>query len=117
MPGFDEAYRFAGRLRDFPVEARPLIKSLMDVAGEEGEDLSKRLVPVRTGNLRDKIAFHATTDRGWTFLLKAEALADYATFVEYGTSRMGPRPFFEPGVEHATDEIESLIGIMVEEYL
>lgn len=117
MAGFEEAYRFSGRLRDFPMAARPLIKSLMDVAGQEGEGLSKSLVPVRTGNLQSKILFHATTDRGWTFLLKAEADADYATFVEGGTSRMAPRPFMAPGVEHAADEIEALLGIMVEEYL
>jgi len=117
MPGFDEMYRFSARLRDFPVEARPLIKSLMDVAGQEGEDLSKRLVPVRSGDLQRSIAYRNTTDRGWTFLMTAEATMDYATFVEYGTSRMGPRPFMEPGVQHAADEIEHLLGIMVEEYL
>lgn len=117
MAGFESAYRFAGRLRDFPVEARPLIKELMDVAGQEGEALSKTLVPVRTGYLQSKILFHATTDHGWTFMLKAEADADYATFVEKGTSRMPPRPFMEPGIEHTADEIEALLGIMVEEYL
>ena len=117
MAGFAEAYRFAGRLRDFPLAARPLIKSLMDTAGAEGEAVSKSVVPVRTGNLQSKILFNATTDRGWTFLLKAEADAEYATFVESGTSRMAPQPFMAPGVEHAADEIESLLGIMVEEYL
>lgn len=117
MPGFEEAHRFAGRLRDFPMAARPLIKGLMDEAGQEGEALSKTIVPVRTGNLQSKILFHATTDRGWTFLLKAEADAEYATFVEEGTSRMAPRPFMRPGIEHAAEEIETLLGIMVEEYL
>ena len=111
------AERFAARLRDFPMESRPLIKTLMAEAGQEGEALSKALVPVRTGALRDSIRFRTTTERGWTFLLLAQATMDYASFVEYGTSRMAPRPYFEPGVEHAADEIETLLGLMVEEYL
>lgn len=117
MAGFEEMYRFAYRLRDFPMEARPLIKSLMDVAAQEGEDVAKREVPVRTGHLQSKILFHATTNRGWNFLMRAEAAADYATFVEDGTSRMPPQPFMAPGVEHASDEIQALLGVMVEEYL
>lgn len=117
MAGFEEAYRFAHRLRDFPIEARPLIKSLMDVAAQEGEDVSKRAVPVRTGHLQSRILFHATTNHGWNFLMRAEADADYATFVEEGTSRMPPQPFIAPGVEHAADEIDTLLGVMVEEYL
>lgn len=117
MAGVYTPLQFAARLRDFPREARPLIKELMDEAGKEGEDLSKRLVPVRTGALRDSIDYRSTTNRGWNFLLKVEVGADYATFVEYGTSRMSPRPFIAPGVELATAEIETAIGLMVEEYL
>lgn len=108
---------FAARLRDFPVEARPIMKSLMDVAGQEGEALSKALVPVRTGALRDSIRFHPTTDHGWTLLLLAEAGMPYASYVEYGTSRMGPHPYFEPGVERAVEEIETALALVVEEYL
>lgn len=114
MPGFEESYRFAARLRDFPVEARPLIKTVMNEAGDEGESYSKMLAPVRTGHLRDEIEFRATTDHGWTFLLLAAARADYSTFVEYGTSRMAPQPFFEPGVQLAADMIEDNLGIIME---
>jgi HK97 gp10 family phage protein len=117
MAGFEMMYDFAGRLRDFPVQARPLIKAAMDEAGQEGEDYSKSLVPVRTGNLQRSIVFHATTDHGWTFLLKAEVGEEYATFVEYGTSRMPPQPFFEPGVELAADRMEDLLGTMVVKFL
>lgn len=117
MSDFSQMYRFSHRLRDFPVRSRPLIKGLMNVAAKEGEAVSKATVAVRTGYLQSKILFHATTDRGWTFLMKAEAAADYATFQEEGTSRMPPRPFMAPGVEHAADEIETLLGVMVEEYL
>lgn len=111
------ATAFAARLRDFPMASRPLIKSLMAEAAATGEALSQRLVPVKTGALRDSIGFRSTTERGWTFLMQARANADYATFVEEGTSRMPPRPFVMPGVELAADQIEILLGMMVDEYL
>ena len=117
MAGFDNLYRFAERLRDFPTESRPVIKGLLDEAAHEGETLSKALVPVRTGALRDSIAFRATTNHGWSFLLRAAASMDYATFVEYGTSRMAPRPYFNPGVERALAESELALAMAVEEYL
>ena len=114
MPGIYTPTAFAARLRDFPMESRPLIKELMDEAARTGEALSKQLVPVKTGDLKRSIAFHATTNHGWTFLLQAQATMDYATFVEGGTSRMGPREFMRPGVELAADQIEILLGEMVD---
>ncbi len=117
MPGIYTPQTFAARLRDFPMESRPLIKALMDEAARTGMALSQRLVPVDTGALRDSIKFRATTNHGWSFILQAGASADYASYVEGGTSRMRPRPFIEPGVELAADQVEVLIGEMVDEYL
>ena len=117
MPGIYVPTTFAARLRDFPMEFRPLIKSLMDDAARSGEMLSQRLVPVATGDLLASIAFRATTNHGWNFILKAEATEDYASFVESGTSRMAPRPYLMPGVELAADQVELLIGEMVDEFL
>lgn len=113
MAGFDEMYAFSARLRDYPAEMRPQIKATMRDAGEQGEQYSKMLVPVRTGTLRGSISFRTTSDRGWTLLLLAEATADYATFVENGTSRMAPQPFMMPGVELAAAVIEDELGLVV----
>ena len=117
MPGIYTTQTFAARLRDFPAEFRPLIKELMNEAGRTGSALSKSLVPVDTGALKNSIKFRNTTNRGWSFILRAEATMDYATFVEEGTSRMAPRPFLLPGVELAADQVELLIGEMVDEFL
>lgn len=114
MPGIYTPTAFAARLRDFPMESRPLIKELMDEAARTGKVLSQKLVPVDTGDLKNSIKFHATTNHGWTFLLQAEAGMYYASFVEGGTSRMGPRPFLQPGVDLAADQIEILLGEMVD---
>lgn len=113
MAGFDEMYRFSARLRDYPAEMRPVVKAIMKDAGQQGEQYSKMLVPVKSGALRDSIKFRTTSDRGWTLLMLAEASMDYAKFVEYGTSRMRPQPFFNPGVELAADVIEDSLGIII----
>lgn len=113
MAGFEQAYRFSERLRDFPVEARPLIKAVMKEAGEQGQAYSKMLVPVKSGDLMRSIAFRGTSERGWSLLMKAEATVDYATFVEFGTSRMAPRPFLMPGVELAADVIDDQLGFIM----
>ena len=114
MAGFSEMYLFAERLRDFPAEARPMIKAVMNEAGDQGEAYSKMLVPVKSGDLMRSINFHPTSDRGWTLLLMAEASMNYATFVEGGTSRMPPRPFMLPGVELAADYIEDNLGLIMQ---
>lgn len=54
------------------------------------------LVPVRTGYLRSTI--DAYTDG---YNCHAEATADYAEYVEYGTSYMEAQPYFEPALEKA----------------
>lgn len=117
MAGFEQAYRFSARLRDYPVAVRPLVKAVMAEAGEQGEEYSRMLVPVKSGDLQRSIAFRTTSDRGWTLLMLAEATMDYATFVEFGTSRMGPRPFMMPGVELAADYIEDHLGLVVDRTL
>lgn len=38
-----------------------------------------------------------------------KSLADYAGFLEYGTSRMAPRPYLEPSAREQADNIAKLI--------
>lgn len=57
---------------------------------------AKRRAPIRTGKLRESIrragsGLHATVEVG----------VPYASYVEYGTSRMGARPYLWPAVEQA----------------
>lgn len=59
--------------------------------------VAKELVPVDTGYLRSTI--DANTD-GFSFCY-AEATADYAQYVEYGTWCMDAQPYFEIALEEA----------------
>ena len=59
-------------------------------------DTALSLVPVDTGYLRSTINANADGDT-----CEAEATADYAQYVEYGTVYMDAQPYFEPALEAA----------------
>jgi HK97 gp10 family phage protein len=60
-------------------------------------DRARALAPVRTGHLRDSIEATETGPYEWD----VAANADYAQFVELGTSRMAPQPFLLPAAQQA----------------
>ncbi len=62
------------------------------------------LVPVRTGYLQSTI--NASTDGYHCY---AEATAEYAEYVEYGTSYMDAQPYFEPALEKAMIEFWEVV--------
>lgn len=61
--------------------------------------VANSLVPVDTGYLRSTIDAGEWGDGFW-----CEASADYAQYVEYGTSYMDAQPYFEPALEMAFGE-------------
>lgn len=61
-------------------------------------EVATALVPVRTGFLRSTI-----DSRYSGTYVEAEAGAEYAEYVEYGTSRQPPQPYFEPALYAALD--------------
>ena len=62
-------------------------------------DQALSFVPVDTGFLESTIEAGADGDTCW-----AEAWADYAQYVEYGTSIMSAQPFFEDALETACSD-------------
>ena len=56
------------------------------------------LVPVDTGYLSSTISVQATSETS----VIAEATAEYAEYVEYGTYKMSAQPYFAPAVASAT---------------
>lgn len=62
-------------------------------------DLATSSVPVDTGFLESTIEADTDGDTCW-----AEAWADYAQYVEYGTSKMSAQPFFEDALETACSD-------------
>ena len=65
-------------------------------------DVARQLVPVRTGYLKSTI----TAEIGEASIgeVTAEASAEYAQYVEFGTYRQMPQPYFIPAIEAALEE-------------
>lgn len=66
------------------------------------------VVPVDTGNLRDSIEAGQASARG----IEVTAGADYAAYVELGTSKMSAQPYMNPSIPAA---IRALVNTAVEE--
>ena len=61
--------------------------------------ISQEMVPVDTGFLKKSLS-----SSGSGMIIEAEATADYAKYVEYGTWCCPAQPYFNPAVEIASDE-------------
>ena len=81
------------RLRTAPQQA-------LLASGQIGENEAKRIVPVKTGRLRNSIKADATRDT-----LTLGGYTEYAKFVELGTYKMIARPYIYPGMQRAIAEI------------
>lgn len=71
---------------------------------------ANELVPVDTGFLKSTI--DADTNG---LMCEAEATAEYAQYVEYGTWKMRAQPFFEPAVEEGLKAFQALAGEALDE--
>ena len=65
-------------------------------------DVARKLVPVRTGYLKSTIA--AEIGEARIGEVTAEASAEYAQYVEFGTYRQMAQPYFIPAIEAALEE-------------
>lgn len=62
---------------------------------------AQKLAPILTGELRSSIGFTETRERGKPVLYIGSGMngrADYAAYVELGTSRMRAQPYLRPAV-------------------
>ncbi len=81
---------------------------------------AREIVPVRTGHLQASIRADLGTEGGSDVgeaFESVSVIADtpYASFVEFGTSRMDPEPFMQPAVDEIEPEImEEVDAILAE---
>ena len=93
----------------FPMTADVGVISIPVVYSEAAEafkamflDVARELVPVRTGYLKSTIA--AEIGEASIGEVTAEASAEYAQYVEFGTYRQMAQPYFIPAIEAALEE-------------
>jgi HK97 gp10 family phage protein len=80
----------------------------IDVVGADIEDMAKTLVPVRTGYLKSTI-YHRVEGMN----LEVGAEADYAVYVECGTSRMRAQPYLRPAVDANQEKLRDAVKVGV----
>lgn len=98
MAAGDQIRAHAGKLRAAPGNLRPLIVAATMKATLDTASGARELTPVDTGYLRASITTENGVD-GATIYGQVEAGANYAAYVEHGTSRMAPQPYMSPATE------------------
>lgn len=110
---------FNGEELSVPIDYSPAYETFV----ETFMSVATTLVPVDTGYLQSTINAWADEDSA-----EAEATAEYAQYVEYGTWKMAAQPYFEPALQQAQqaaievaielqDEANEMLQDMMEEVL
>jgi HK97 gp10 family phage protein len=76
--------------------------------------ISRQLAPVDTGELRDGIKLVEAPEAGGFIAYKVIAAADHSLYVEFGTVKMDPQPYFMPGYESASAQLKATTRAIVE---
>lgn len=116
-PGFvdlSEIRRMAVQLAELGPMTEIMAKTVVKSTGEMTVQIARDLVPVDTGHLLSTITLDIDSD-GLGFY--AYALADYAGYVEYGTSRMPPQPYMNPAFDRAVTVGEAAMAALLFRYL
>lgn len=99
-------------LGKIPDQARPRLRRVLVKAAADIEGRAKTAVPVRTGNLKNSIQAQA----GRHQLEREVAVgAVYGVFVEFGTHKMGARPYLTPASEAVRPAFERAVAQAVQE--
>ena len=81
------------RLSELGTEMVKAMEQAMYESGKHMRDEAKRVVPVRTGRLRDSIQFRSDTT----------ADVPYGKYVELGTSKMAAQPYLQPAAANSAE--------------
>lgn len=100
--------------RDFTVLGRNVLDVAAQVVTKVAADTvtdAQAVVPVRTGNLRASISYDVTRSAG-SVAAEVGPTANYGRHVEFGTSRMGPKPYMVPAFNRQRDVFVRVMGQM-----
>jgi len=73
---------------------------------------AQSIVPIRTGTLQRSIMFQGSEGE-----YQVGSQVYYAPFVEYGTSRMAPRPFLIPAIQQNLPFLQDTLNDLAEKWL
>jgi HK97 gp10 family phage protein len=104
------AQELAAQMRKLDRAVYERVQRRLYEIGVNMRNVARQLAPVRTGRLRDSIFSRV---QGWE--LKFGAVAPYAEFQEFGTSRIQPKRFLSQAVEQYDSQLEVLLATAVDE--
>lgn len=81
------------------------IEEIISAGGECVKDSAVSLCPVDTGTLRNSISVSVNGSNA-----EISANTDYAAYVEFGTSKMAPKPYLVPALLENADSIISAMA-------
>lgn len=90
-------------------QASPLAQAAVRKVATDIQATAQRLAPVDTGFLRSSIGV-TYSGAGATFSAQIAATADYAGYVEYGTSRTPPQPFMRPAFDQHAPALQAAMA-------
>lgn len=99
---------YNGGLKNIADMLENSMESIILSAGESVKNSAQSMCPVDTGKLRDSISVSAEGNKA-----VISANTDYAAYVEFGTSKMPPKPFLVPSLIGNSDAILKAIGEMI----
>jgi HK97 gp10 family phage protein len=91
----------------------PALKSTMGKAVGVVNGDAKNIVPVDSGNLRNSIHGSVEVGSPTEIVGKVATSTEYAPYVEFGTSKMGARPFLWPALNKNKKRINQLFAAAV----
>lgn len=105
----------ADRFRDAPAQAVELVRAATTKAALDTQAEARRRAPVDTGYLRSSITVDLAQMGGNVVVGEVTAGANYAAYVENGTSRQSPQPFMRPALEtHQKPWVQAMTSIGLE---
>ena len=81
------------------------IARALEAIGIQAEGDVAELAPVDTGRLRDSITHEVDESEEAVYV---GTNVEYATYQEYGTSKMKPHPFLKPGIMNNLETYKSI---------
>lgn len=102
-----ELLRLADDLGDAGPQVEDRCKRVVEKTGHDVVSDAQALAPVDTGNLKNSISVDFDAD-GLGF--EAGPTANYAHFLEWGTSRMAPQPYMIPAFDRRIEPAIEALG-------
>jgi hypothetical protein len=110
VKGIEEAKKI---LDEFISRVPSISRETLNIVGTATLDLVAARTPVRTGHYLSNHRMEITSD----FVLRLWNPVPYGPFLEWGTSRMMPRPHWRPAIEYLKRRFPILFAQRVSETL